>query len=424
MINVLPSARSASRRFPVPRLPVAARILIGLVAGLAAGYFAGPENAALPAFGTIGGLWLDALRMPIIPLVFALVLTGLGGGTDVDGSTRSARRAIVAFAGFLLASAVFGVSFGAAMFSDWQVAGLDAVRGGTEKLPPLPPLGDTLRALVPVNPIGSAASGAIVPVVLFALIFAVALRHIDRPRAAAITELFRGVADTLLVIIGWVLLLAPIGVFALAFDVAARSGLAVGALLAWYVLARIIGGIALAAAFVALVGVFGRTPLRAFLRAALPAQSVAFSTQSSLASLPAMLQASRTLGLPERQVGTVLPLAVALFRISAPTAISLAVLALARLNGIDLGLPQIMLVAILAVLNNLVIAGLPNQISFFAAYAPVALAVGVPIDLLPLFLAVDTIPDMFATSANVTADLALATLLTERSAAADEDLAP
>lgn len=104
---------------------------------------------------------------------------------------------------------------------------------------------------------------------------------------------------------------------------------------------------------------------------------------------------------------------MALFRISAPTAIGLATLALARLNGIELGLGQLGLVALLAVLNNLVIAGLPNQISFFAAYAPVALAVGVPIELLPLFLAVDTIPDMFATAANVTADVAVTLILTE-----------
>lgn len=404
------------------RVPPVGRILAGLVAGLALGYLAGPRNAALPALQTIGGVWLDALRMPIIPLVFALVVTGLGSGSGLDGSSRVARRAIGAFVVALSASALFGVALGSAMFSEWQVTGLDAVRDAGGKVPDLPPLGETLRALVPVNPIASAAQGAVVPVVLFALFFAIALRHIDRSRAASIVHAFQGIADTLLVIIGWVLLVAPIGVFALAFDVAARSGFAVGALLLWYVVARIVGGILLLAAFVFLVAVVARTPLSTFLRAVLPAQSVAFSTQSSLASLPAMLEAARTLGLPARPVGTALPLAVALFRISAPTAIGLATLALAHLNGIDLGLGHLGLVALLAVLNNLVIAGLPNQISFFAAYAPVALAVGVPIELLPLFLAVDTIPDMFATAANVTADVALTTILTER--ATDIDPAP
>ena len=395
------------------RIPAVGRILAGLIAGLGLGYLAGPDSVALPALQTIGGVWLDTLRMPIIPLVFALVVTGLGSGSGAGGSSRVARRAIGAFVLFLSASAIFGVALGSAMFSGWQVTGLDAVRGTGGKLPDLPPLGETLRALVPVNPIASAAQGAIVPVVLFALLFAIALRHIDRSRAAAIANGCQGIADALLVIIVWVLLVAPLGVFALAFDVAARSGFAVGALLLWYVVARIVGGIVLLAGFVLLVAVVARTRLPTFLRAVLPAQSVAFSTQSSLASLPAMLEATRTLGLPARPVGTVLPLAVALFRISAPTAIGLATLALARLNGIELGLGQLGLVALLAVLNNLVIAGLPNQISFFAAYAPVALAVGVPIELLPLFLAVDTIPDMFATAANVTADVAVTLILTE-----------
>lgn len=395
------------------KVPATVRILIGLAAGLVGGYLAGPQNAALPTLRTIGGVWLDALRMPIIPLVFALVVVGLGGGSDLGGSTRVARRAIGAFIMCLFASAMFGVTLGTAMFGGWHVTGLGAVRDAGGTIPDLPPLGETLRALVPVNPIAAAAQGAIVPVVIFALLFAVALRHIDASHRASITSLFGGIADTLLVIIGWVLVLAPIGVFALAFDVAARSGLAVGALLAWYVAARVIGGVVLLSAFLLLVALAARTPLPAFVRAILPAQSVAFSTQSSIASLPAMLEATRTLSLPERHVGTVLPLAVALFRISAPTAISLAVLALARLNGIELGIGQLALVVLLAVLNNLVIAGLPNQISFFAAYAPVALAVGVPIELLPLFLAVDTIPDMFATTANVTADVAVTTLLTE-----------
>jgi len=395
------------------KVPTAARILIGLLAGLGGGYFAGAQSAALPALQTIGGVWLDALRMPIIPLVFALIVTGIGSGSNPGGSTQVAQRAIGLFVVLLLASAVFGVTLGSTMFSGWQVTGLDAVRPAGGTIPALPPLETTLRALVPANPIASAAQGAIVPVVIFALAFAVALRSVEPARSALIGDFFKGVADTLLVVIGWVLLVAPLGVFALAFDVAARSGFAVGALLAWYVVARVIGGIVLLVAFLVVVGLFARTPLLTFLRAVLPAQSVAFSTQSSLASLPAMLNAARVLGLPDRPVGTVLPLAVALFRISAPTAISLAVLALAQLNGIELTFAQLALVALLAVLNNLVIAGLPNQISFFAAYAPVAIAVGVPIELLPLFLAVDTIPDMFATTANVTADVAVTAILTE-----------
>lgn len=397
----------------VASLRAGARILAALVLGITLGVLAGPETPVLTAAQTAGGVWLDALRMTIIPLVFALIVAGIGRNFASTGSALIARRAIFLFVAILFGSAVFGVSLGSAIFANWTVAGLDALKDHASAIPPLPPLSESLRALVPANPIASAAQGAVVPVVVFAMLFAVALRHIEASRGALIGDLFRGVADTLLVIIGWVLWLAPLGVFALAFDVAARSGLAVGVVLAWYVGARVIGGVVLATAAVAIVGIFARTPVRTFIKAALPAQSVAFSTQSSLASLPAMLEGARALRLPEGPAGTILPLAVALFRISAPTAISLAVLALAHMNGIELGFTQLALLVVLATLNNLVIAGLPNQISFFAAYAPVALAVGVPIELLPLLLAVDVIPDMFATTANVTADLAIATILTE-----------
>ncbi len=395
------------------KLPIAARILIGLFAGLVAGYFCGSKTPVLPVLQTVGGVWLDGLRMTIIPLVFALIVTGIGTGLGAGGSTRVAQRALVVFVVVLFGSAVFGVVLSAALFNGWTVTGLDALRAGSARIPELPPLEQSLRALVPSNPIASAAQGAVVPVVFFALLFALALRRIDARRAALIGDFFKGVADTLLVIIGWVLWAAPLGVFALAFDVAARSGLAIGVVLAWYVAVRAIGAIVLTLLVLVVVALFARTPLSTFVRAVLPAQSVAFSTQSSLASLPAMLGATRVLGLPEQAAGTVLPLAVALFRIGAPTAIAIATLALARMNGIELGLGQLVLVALLATLNNLVIAGLPNQISFFAAYAPVALAVGVPIELLVLFLAVDTVPDMFSTVANVTADVAVTMFLTE-----------
>jgi Na+/H+-dicarboxylate symporter len=404
------------------KLPVAARILIGLLAGLAAGYVSGPQAAMLPIAQAVGGIWLDGLRMSIIPLVFALIVVGIGTGLGAGGSTGVARRALVVFIVLLFVSAMFGVALGSALFNNWTVTGFDTLRTGGARIPDLPPLEQSLRALVPSNPIASAAQGAVVPVVVFALFFALALRRIDASRAALIGEFFKGVTDALLVIIGWVLWVAPLGVFALAFDVTARGGLAVGAVLAWYVAVRVIGAIILTLTFILAVAVLARTSLSAFVRAVLPAQSVALSTQSSLASLPAMLGATRTLALPDQAAGTVLPLSVALFRIGAPTAIAIATLALARMNGIELGLGQLALVALLATLNNLVIAGLPNQISFFAAYAPVALAVGIPIEMLALFLAIDTVPDMFSTVANVTADVAVTTIMTENLADPEEPI--
>jgi len=225
----------------------------------------------------------------------------------------------------------------------------------------------------------------------------------------------------MLMIVRWVLLLAPLGVFALAFGVGAKIGLGAGAALAHYVGVQIVVTAILGLAMYPLAIFAGRVKPGAFARAAFPAQAVAASTQSSLASLPPMLSGAKRLGLPADSSSVVLPLAVALFRIAAPASIVIVTLALAKMSGVPVGPAQIAIAVLLASVNTLVIAGLPNQVTFFAAYAPPALAAGVPIELLPLLLAVDTIPDIFYTITNVTADVAVTSVVSNRRTKAEVD---
>jgi Na+/H+-dicarboxylate symporter len=392
------------------------RILGGVLAGLGLGIAAGPQSPFIPTAQLVGGVWLDGLRMTVIPLVFGLIVTGIGS-TLRQGGAALTQRALMSFVALLVLSALVGMLLGELLFAGWELPG--PLAQPQQALPTLPATADTIRALIPANPIGAAAQGAIVPVVIFALIFAFALGRIEAARAHAIGELLAGVVDTMLVIVGWVLWLAPVGVFALAFAVAAQTGLAVGAALGWYVLVQIIATLSLALIIYAMIAASRRVPLRQFVRATLPAQAVAFTTQSSLASLPAMLTAARTLGLARAEADMLLPMAVALFRIAAPASIVIVSLALAHLAGVTLGPVQFAIIGGLAVVNTLTIAGLPNQITFFAAYAPPALAAGVPIELLPLMLAVDAIPDMAYTLSNVTADLGVTALLSSQDLKAD-----
>lgn len=387
------------------------RILAGVLAGLVLGILAGPASRFIPAAQLVGGIWLDALRMTVVPLVFGLIVTGIGQ-TLRQGGAAITRRALLSFVALLAVSAAVGLVMGELLFSGWRLAA--PLGPPAQAMPALPATADTLRAMIPANPIGAAAQGAIVPVVIFALFFAFALGRIDAARARAIGDVLAGVVDAMLVIVRWVLLLAPFGVFALAFVVAARTGFGVGAALGWYVLVQIVTTLALMLIVYAAVALARRGSLAGFARAVAPAQAVAFTTQSSLAALPAMLAGARTLGLAPAQSGMVLPMAVALFRIAAPASIVVVALALAHLNGVTLGWAQLAVIGALAVVNTLTIAGLPNQITFFAAYAPPAIAAGVPIELLPLMLAVDAIPDMAYTVSNVTADLGLTSLLSDR----------
>ncbi|RZL52755.1 MAG: cation:dicarboxylase symporter family transporter, partial [Sphingomonas sp.] len=218
---------------------------------------------------------------------------------------------------------------------------------------------------------------------------------------------FRAIAETMLVIVQWVLRVAPIGVFALAFGLGARAGGGAVAVLAHYVVIVACACllIVLLAYVVVLVG-GGLSPLR-FAKAALPAQVVALSTQSSLATLPAMIEAAPALGVERNAAGIILPLAVSIFRAASAAANIAVALYLAAVYGVSPGIGMLVMGALVAAAVSLAAVGLPAQVSFFATIGPVCLALGVPVELLPLLLAVETIPDLFRTVGNVTADMAV-----------------
>lgn len=162
-------------------------------------------------------------------------------------------------------------------------------------------------------------------------------------------------------------------------------------------------------------------PLGRFARAVAPAQVVAVSTQSSLASLPVMIERARDwLGVPQATGGLVLPLAVAVFRITSPVANLGVCLYVAQLHGIELSLGVLVAGGLTALAVSIASVGLPGQVSFFASVGPIALAMGLPLEMLPLLLAVEVIPDIFRTVGNVTADLAVTRIVQGREVTAEE----
>jgi Na+/H+-dicarboxylate symporter len=223
-----------------------------------------------------------------------------------------------------------------------------------------------------------------------------------------VIALAHGVADAMVVIVDWVLLAGPLGVFALILPVAARAGAGVLGALGIYVAVLIAVYLLITAAVYAVACLGGGESLRQFAAAVLPAQAVAAGTQSSLASMPAMMKATAELGYPARVGGLVLPLAVSLFRITSPA----QYLTVASFIGWAHGTPpdpwSLALAAVLAVVISLGSVGLPGQASFMGTTLPVVQAAGMPIEPLGLLLAVDLIPDVFATVGNVTGDLAVA----------------
>jgi Na+/H+-dicarboxylate symporter len=391
------------------------RILLGLALGAAVGLFLAWFDPAHAAHAVrfarpVGRLWLNALQMTVVPLVLALVVIGVGAANDAAASGRTARRALVVFALLLAAGAAFAALVAPLALSllPRDPALIESLRGAIpeEAAPAAVALGDWFTAIIPTNAISAAAQSAMLPLVVFALFFGFALTRIDAARRERMIEFFQAIADAMIVIVRWVLWAAPLGVFALVLAVCASAGASVLSALGWYIVLLCAMYLAVTLLLYPVAVVFGGTHLRRFASAILPAQVVAASTQSSLASLPAMVESARDrLGQPRAVAALVLPMAVSLFRITSPMQYIGAASFVAWIYGIEVPPAQVAAAAALAVVVSLGSVGLPGQVSFMATTMPVTAAMGLPVAPLGLLLAVDTIPDVFATVGNVSADL-------------------
>ena len=390
----------------------ASLILLGLGAGLGAGAVlhaveAPGEAELVGAAEAIGGVWLDALRMTIIPLVFALLVTGMARAAESVGRGGLAARALLTFGGGLLLAASLTALLTPALLAAWPAPGEAAAAlratatGGGAEIPQTPPLSEWLSAFIPANPFKAAADGAMASLVVFALIFGLAVSRLDAARRDMLVTVFDGVQAAMMVIVRWVLALAPLGVFLLALTVGARTGVGAVGLLGHYVvvitlMCLMAGALGLGAA---LFG--GRTPPGELAAAMTPVGAMAISTQSSLACLPVMLAACARLGVPESVRGLVLPMGVALFRITSPAGNLAVALYVAHLYGVQLGAGQVIAGGLVAALVSLAAVGVASSVSFFTTLVPIFMSMGLPMELLPLLLAVETFPDFSRTLGNV-----------------------
>ena len=399
----------------------ATRILLALFIGLALGVIAA---AQAPVIGVqiaywldiVGSLWLNGLRMTVVPLVVALLVTGIVKSAEAARAGPMAARTVFWVVCLMIISAVLGAVLTPALLSLWPMPAESAaaLRAALTTVPAVaeqPPLRDFIVALVPTNPISSAANDSILPLLIFTLVFAFAVTRLAQEPRAQMAGFFSALADAMVIVIEWVLKLAPIGVFALAFVVGARSGLAALGAVAHYIVTVSIVGI-IVGAFAYPIAVFaGKVRLGEFVRQIAPVQAFAVSTQSSLASLPLMLKKAEALGVRESTAGLVLPMAVALLRVTGP-AMNLAVaLYVANWFGVELDAFDYGFAIFIAALTSMGAVSLPGSVSFVTSIAPICLALGIPIEPLALLIAVETLPDIFRTTGNVQMDVALAKVI-------------
>ena len=408
-----PSPSAASSFIPDVRVPVK-WTLGGLAAGLALGIAIQGTRIAdwlLPAADVIGTLWLRALQMTIVPLVAALLVVGIVQTVAAARAGRMAVTALALFASVLTAGTVFAAFAMPALLNavpipEQAAAALRQSLAGTE-ITQVPSIADFLKSVVPANIIQASAETAMLGIIVFFSLLALAITRLPAPHRQHLTTLFEAITGAMLVVIGWVLMVAPFGVFALSLTVAGASGAAaLGALLHYILTVAAMGGVVLIAAYF-VAALVAKKGFARFARAVLPAQAMAISTQSSLASLPAMLVVCRSLGLRDTTGELVLPLAVALFRATGP-AMNLAVaIYVAKLAGMELTPAMLATGVVVALLTTIGSVSLPGAISFVTAIGPIAIAMGVPIGPLALLVAVEVLPDIMRTVGNVTMDVAV-----------------
>lgn len=411
------------------RIP-AGMTLAGLVAGLVAGMFLHGTRgfATIEAIAEpVGRLWLNALQMTIIPLVASLLVLGISQMAKAASAGRVARNTLAWMFSLLILGAISTSVFMPLLLDAFPIpqgATGFLMTGETSGTSEVPGIGAFVTSLVAPNIIAAAAQTTMLPLTIFFALFALAIVRLPAAQGDTLLAFFRALGNAMLVIIGWVLAVAPVGVFALAIGVAAAGGGGAFVTLAHYILAvSAMGAVVLIGGYVvALVG--GKRSPFAFIHAMLPAQAVALSTQSSLASLPAMLVSARRLEVEESTADFVLPLSVAVFRATSPAMNMAVAIYVAYLAGVPLDPLTLATGALVALIISIGSVSLPGSISFVISVGPIALAMGIPVEPLALLVAVEMLPDIMRTLGNVTMDVAVTTAVDRSRDLGEEPVQP
>jgi proton glutamate symport protein len=401
------------------RLWVAGGSFAALVLGLLLGIWSHRRGATVAPDGllsTIGTLWINALRMTIVPLVGAQLVATFAMAGSAGRVAKLSGLASVVFAAMLVIGGAVTVLTTPLLLSqvEFSAEGLAAFRAlpASAELPPaVAGSGSWLTGLIPSNVFQAAAQEHLLGVMIFAIAFGLAVGQLASERRQPVTELARTIADAMMTIIGWLMWVMPAAVFALALSSASRGGIGAAEVVATFValVCAILVCWTLLQYAIAVIG--GGVPLRRLAAALFPAQLVALSTRSSIAALPTLLDgAQHRLRLRPEVSNLVLPLAVSTFKFNRPITASFQFLFLAHVYGIALSTPQIVAFLAAAILLSVTTLGIPSGGSRMRS-APLYIAAGIPIEGYLFIEAVEVIPDLFKTVLNVTGHMTAATLV-------------
>ena len=402
-----------------------ARILLGLALGLIGGIGFSLLDASsaskLPSvIEPIGALWVNAIRMTVIPLLMALMITAIAGQENTGLVAQLGGKTMALFISMIVASSFFSFLVAPPLIAMLNIDPeasrrlLESTAIANVGSNELPPFRDWLIALIPINPIRAAADNAVLPLMIFTGLFSMALLQIGNEQREHVVAFFSAIKETMFVLIAWIMTLAPIGIFALVFPLAATLGVSAINVLGSFIVIVCALITAFTLALYPLAVYIGEIKLRDFARALAPAQIIGFSTRSSLAALPPCFTATETLGISNKVSGVVLPIAVTLFKFASPIGRTAGTYFVASLYGIDLTNYELFIIAAAIGLFSFYSPAIPS--GGLLIMAPVYISLGLPVQGIGILIAVDLIVDMFITAANVSANVTVAAILSKKAA--------
>jgi Na+/H+-dicarboxylate symporter len=405
------------------------KILIGLVLGIILGMMAnlfGLEwlRQGLFFVEPVGQAFIKLITMVVIPLVAASLFVGTASLGDLRKLGRIGSKTVGFFLGTTAAAVILGLLLSqvitpgsgiTAETRDSLSAGFeDAAEGRLEMAAEAPSVGETLMGIIPSNPIGAAAAGELLPLIFFVILFGAATSTLGESRRTPVVDFFQGVNDAVMVIIRWIMLLAPYAVFALVGPIAARFGMDIMQALLVYVLTIALGMAILAfGLYATLVKVLARlNPVDFFRKIAAPAL-VALSTSSSSATLPVSMEtAEKRLGISKGVTSFVLPLGATINMAGTALYQAVSVMFIAQLYGIELGVGQQLTIVLTATLASIGTAGVPAAGIIILILVLQSVGMGAQAGAgIALLLGIDRIPDMLRTTCNVMGDLVAASFV-------------
>jgi len=397
-----------------------ARILIGLALGLIGGIGyslldAGADSLLPSVIEPIGTLWVNAIRMTVIPLLMALMITAIAGQETTGIVAELGGKTMALFVAMIVASSFFTFLVAPPLIAmlniDPEASRLLLESTASENVgsTELPPFRDWLVALIPINPIRAAVNNAVLPLMIFTGLFSMALLKIEDKLRSTVVDFFSAIKETMFVLIAWIMVIAPVGIFALVFPLAATLGVSAISVLGSFIVIVCALITLITLTLYPLAARVAGIPVKEFARALAPAQIVGFSTRSSLAALPASFTATEALGVPNKVSGVVLPIAVTLFKFASPIGRTAGTYFVARLYGIDLAFYELFIVAAAIGLFSFYSPAIPS--GGLLIMAPVYISLGLPVEGIGILIAIDLVVDMFITAANVSANVTAAVVL-------------